>query len=170
MSEIRDILRQLLQSDNYSAALVGTVEAVDKTANSCQVQPIDGSLVLDDVRLNPVIDESIKPIAITYPLKGSYVIVAFIDDDDRQGYVALCGQPEEISFEIDGFKYLLNENGLVFNGGDNGGLINIGQFLSKLNANMNAIIAASKAAYTAQTAIDASAGINAFNLAIKAYS
>lgn len=57
-------------------------------------------------------------------------------------------------------------NLVEFNGGGNGELININDITTKLNARFTLFKNSIIAAFTAQTAIDGSLGVNAFNTAI----
>ena len=97
------------------------VISVDKDLNTCDVEPLDGDAGLLDVKLTAT--EENQTGLIVYPEIDSSVIVTFLDKDTA--FVSMCTEVEEV----------------VFNGGTNGGLINIDTLILGLNKN-NAILTA----------------------------
>lgn len=102
------------------------VNSVDKTLNTCDVSPLDGDAEIFDVKL--IATESQKGF-IKYPVKGSNVIITFIDKDTA--FLSLCTEVEEV----------------IYHDGSNGGLININTLISELNKN-NQILTAIKDGFT----------------------
>ena len=95
--------------------------SVDKYLNTCDVDPLDGDAGLLDVKLTAT--EGNQTGFIVYPEIDSSVIVTFLDKDTA--FISMCTEVEEV----------------VFNGGTNGGLINIDTLILELNKN-NAILTA----------------------------
>ena len=106
-------------SEVYSK--VCKVISIDKDLNICDVEPLDGDAGLLDVKLTAT--EGNQTGFIVYPEIDSSVIVTFLDKDTA--FVSMCTEVEEV----------------VFNGGTNGGLINIDTLILELNKN-NAILTA----------------------------
>ena len=97
------------------------VVSVDKYLNTCDVDPLDGDAGLLDVKLTAT--EGNQAGFIVCPEIDSSVIVTFLDKDTA--FVSMCTEVKEV----------------VFNGGVNGGLINIDTLILELNKN-NAILTA----------------------------
>ena len=106
-------------SEVYSK--VCKVISIDKDLNICDVEPLDGDAGLLDVKLTAT--EGNQTGFIVYPEIDSSVIVTFLDKDTA--FISMCTEVEEV----------------VFNGGTNGGLINIDTLILELNKN-NAILTA----------------------------
>jgi hypothetical protein len=99
------------------------VDSIDSDLNTCEASPIDGDAQLLDVKLTAT--EGNQKGFIVIPEVGSNVIVTFIDKDTS--FVSMCTEIESV----------------VFNGGSNGGLINIETLISELGKN-NLILEAIK--------------------------
>lgn len=100
-----------------------TIDSIDKELNTCEVSPVDGDAELIDVKL--IATEEAQNGFIIYPAIDSVVIVTFIDKDTA--FLSMSTDIDEI----------------VYNGGNNGGLINIETIKAELNKN-NAILNAIK--------------------------
>ena len=96
------------------------VTAVDKSARTVDVEPLDESADIKAVRLQPDISKSTGLVQI--PRNGSMVVVTFINE--ATAFVSLVTDPEEIIIDTDQ---------VTINGGGNDGLINIRDLVTKLN-------------------------------------
>lgn len=102
---------------------VGTVTAVDKDKRTVDVER-DSLPEMFDVRLNAV--TSPTGVLTIYPTKGSYVLVAIIDNNPVDAFVLTCTDVDEI----------------VFNNGEYGGLLKVDAIVSEIQAvkdDLNAI-------------------------------
>ena len=89
--------------------------------DTCSVE-LDG-LTLTDVRLRAVVNGENSKILVT-PETGSYVLVADLSGDFSQ--LAVVGYSEVEKIEVDA-------DNIVFNGGDNNGLVKIKELTDRLN-------------------------------------
>jgi hypothetical protein len=112
-------------------SFVGSVVEVDVDERTCVVDPVDTG---EDGRFYGVrIQGSIGAGAGVFmsPTIGSYVVVTMLNE--ATGFVSIMSEVDEILIDCDS---------VVFNGGNNGGLINISDLtteIQKLNANFNAL-------------------------------
>lgn len=128
---------------------VATVVSVDLVEYTAIVLP-EGEAELE-VRLKAGIDGVVDGI-VEVPEVDSDVLISLIGNDPDNAYIAKCSKVEKI----------------IMFGGELGGLIKIEAMLAQLNNRFNLLKAAAIAGYTAQAAIDGSAGLNAYNAAITA--
>ena len=78
MSSIRDAIRQLAQTDGETAALVCTVDEIDKEARTVDCTPINEGAPLLGVNLQA--NQGSDFGLVIYPEKGAYVVVGFVAD------------------------------------------------------------------------------------------
>ena len=98
---------------------LGTVEAVDEQAQTCDVK-IDEGYIIYDVRLTSVEEAEIVMI----PKVGAWCVVAIIDNEESLTYA--------MGFSaID--KILANVEEVVINDGDNGGLVNVSALIDEID-------------------------------------
>lgn len=140
MSELRDLLLQAVK-ENVKKTVTGTVIAVDKKNSTCDVKPLNGEAEYLDVKLKAVIDGNDLGLVL-FPEVGSSVIVAIVEDKATDAFVAQYSEIESCLMVVGKkFKLFLNQGGrlevdadqVVFNGGKNGGLINIISLVAKVN-------------------------------------
>lgn len=113
---IKDLARQAAPSQMQ----LGTVEAVDEQAQTCDVK-IDEGYIIYDVRLTSVEEAEIVMI----PKVGAWCIVAIIDNEESLTYA--------MGFSaID--KILANVEEVVINHGENGGLVNVSALIDEIDA------------------------------------
>lgn len=146
MSDIKDIIRQLAQPDGETVALVCTVDEVDKDARTIDCTPINEGAPLLGVNLqaNQEADYGI----CVFPEKGSFVVVGFVADG-AAGVVLLTEKIESAEIVIgdtsavmdaDGVRIdtakmsaHINQEDIIFNGGDLGGLVKVEDLTKRLN-------------------------------------
>lgn len=122
---IKEIIQRIVRDEEELYSVIGTVTAVDEDARTIDVQPIDGSAEILDVKLQANIDGSSGFVLI--PEEDSEVVVTFLGKDTA--YMALATDVEKI---------LIDTEEITINGGDNGGLIIIQNLVDKINALENA--------------------------------
>jgi hypothetical protein len=138
--ELKNAVKRLVEDLINVQTLVCTVVSVDKNADTCEVEPVNGEANLTDVRLKAIIeDPENPPLAIckivVYPKVGSTVIVSIIEDNPNVAYVGIISEIDEILIIMGGaFKMHLKPDGnLEFNEGLLGGLVKIQELITKLN-------------------------------------
>jgi hypothetical protein len=130
MSRIAEYIRKLAEAEEVGIeAFLGTVTAVDEEARTCNVQPL-----LDDAEFINVwlqgSSESDEGLVVI-PAVGSDVVCIAIDD-----FQAVVINTTSVD------KILIDSPLVEFNGGDNGGLINISDLqtqIGKLNSSLTAL-------------------------------
>lgn len=113
-SNIREILRLIVAEEKVFSK---TCKVLSVDGNFCDVEPIDGSADILDVTLSPTgTGVRLKPTI------GSFVQVTFISD--TEAYISAFSEVDKIEVDC---------NDIVFNGGNNDGLVLIQQLVTKLN-------------------------------------
>jgi len=151
MNEIKQVIQRLAKTSDELYSLVAKVDSVDEIKRVCVVSPINESAQIFDVRLQSSLSATKGIVSI--PKKNSYVVVTFLTTN--VAFVSLCTEVDKIIIDCDN---------IVYNGGDNDGLVNINQITTSINSQFTALINAIKVAYTAQSAIDGGLGSTSFNI------
>jgi hypothetical protein len=149
---LRILVRSIIQNEELYS-VVCTVDQVDEDKRLVDVTPIDGSAPITGVRLQ--VDESMDSGVVIIPKANSRVTVAFLNKN--AGYVSQYSDIEKILFKVGSSSGEISDDGVILNGGDNGGLINISDLVQKLNTieqDLNAI----KMAFTTWTPIPSDGG------------
>lgn len=89
---IRDLLLELVKGQNLYSQLA-KVDAVDKSALTCDVSPINGDAKIFDVLLQTGKGKG----WVAYPKKGSVVMVTMVSKDS--GFVSMLSDVEKFSLE-----------------------------------------------------------------------
>jgi hypothetical protein len=100
-----DLIRRIIKSDDEIYSVPCTVTSVDKTANTCDVTPLNDSADLVDVRLQTQPGKGF----IAYPVVGSVVMVSFINKDE--GFVSLLSDVDTFDMQTqnESLKALLTD-------------------------------------------------------------
>lgn len=103
MENLRDLLIKATATSDEKYCMVCTVLAVDKTAGTCDVTPLNGAADLVDIRLQAQAGSGL----VVYPLVGSTVIVSFLNKDD--GYVSMVSEVDAYTLknQSDSLKTIL---------------------------------------------------------------
>lgn len=117
---IRAGIKALSRQAAPSQMQLGTVEAVDEQAQTCDVK-IDEDYIIYDVRLTSVEEAEIVMI----PKVGAWCIVAIIDNEESLTYAMGFSAIDKILAHIEA---------VVINEGDNGGLVNISALIDEIDA------------------------------------
>ena len=110
---------------------VGTVKEVDAKEGTCTVER-DGAPELNEVRLNAVIDEGVKDCFRVIPSVGSYVLVMLLGDA-TEGLVVATSKIDRVTMRTGDVTVDVSADGVTFNGGKLGGLIDIAKLTEKVN-------------------------------------
>ena len=119
----------LMAAVDVPAVLSGKVLEVDSEARTCNID-IDGT-TLPGVLLQPLIDNT-TGIAI-FPKVGAQAICLYNAEWD--GWVLLqASDIERVQLNIGDTSIEVSADGVLFNGGDNDGLVNVSTLKSAFNA------------------------------------
>lgn len=110
---------------------IGTVKGVDAKEGTCTVER-DGAPELNEVRLSAVIDERVKDCFRVIPAVGSYVLVMLIGDA-TEGLVVATSGIERVWMRTGDVTADVSAEGVIFNGGKLGGLVDIAKLTEKVN-------------------------------------
>ena len=110
---------------------LGTVKEVDEREGTCVVERDDGP-DLYDVRLNAVIDEAIKDRVMVVPAVGSYVWVMSLREL-TDGLIVATSKIARVRMQTGDITMDLSAEGILINGGQSGGLIDIHKLTEKVN-------------------------------------
>lgn len=120
LSEIREKIKRIAKGNGSFTCFTAKVVSVD--GETCDVE-LDG-MKLTDVRLRAVANGEESKILVT-PKTGSHVLV--VDLSGNLSQMAVVGYSEVEKIEIDA------TDKIIFNGGNNKGLIQIEKLTQKLN-------------------------------------
>lgn len=146
MSDLRNIIRQLARPDGETAALVCTVDAVDKSTRTIDCSPINEGAPLLGVNLQA--NQGAGFGLCLFPEPGSHVVVGFVADG-AAGAVLLTEKIESaeivigdssavmdadgLHLRVGGISASLDKNAVTFNGGQLGGIVKIQDLTDRLN-------------------------------------
>ncbi len=130
MNNIKEIVKALA-SDGDKTALVCKVTAVDRDKRTIDCEPINETAPLLSVNLQANQGSSFG--VVEYPKVGSYVICGFMAGG-AAACVLLTDEVEEIDVEVGSSTINVKDGKIAMNGGNNEGLINIKDLVSRLNA------------------------------------
>jgi hypothetical protein len=106
---IADLLNKIIDPNTEgSFSLVGTVIEVNEHDRTCDVEPLNGTAVLYDVKLQA--NENSDTGFVVFPKKGSTVIVTFLNE--KTGFVSLFSDPDKTEIVVGGQRIFFNKNGL----------------------------------------------------------
>jgi hypothetical protein len=129
MKTAKDLSKAIKQLVGNSDKVIATVTSVDKNLSCCDVE-IDGN-ELGNVRLQAIVKENVKGCKL-YPAVGSKVVVEQLNDKG-DWMVTMLSEIEEVLFEVGDLSFKMNAEGIVFNGGDFGGLVKLESTVDRLN-------------------------------------
>ena len=106
---IGDLLNKIVgDTEGSYFSLVGRVLAIDKDARTCDVEPLNGTAILYDVKLQA--DENSDNGFLAMPVKNSHVIVTFLNN--KTGFVSAFSTLEKFEIVIGGQTFLIDKKGL----------------------------------------------------------
>lgn len=104
MSNLRDIIQELIKDNEELYSKVCTVLAVDKTKRVCKVSPIDGDAEIFNVRLQSNVTGEFG--LVLFPVIDSAVTVTFLSKDFA--FVSQTSTIEEIKLDIGDFSLFID--------------------------------------------------------------
>lgn len=125
LSEIKESIKKMTSKGGAGIVFTAKVKSVD--GETCNVE-LEG-ITLTDVRLRAVVNGENSKILVT-PKTDSYVLV--VDLAGNLSQLAVVGYSEVEKIEVDTDK-------IIFNGGNNNGLVKIEELTNKLNELSRAI-------------------------------
>lgn len=130
--ELRQSIRRMVSVPTQ--VIEAEVTAVDKDADTCTLEPVNGDATMVNVRLRSIIDNADAGLRI-YPVIGSIVLAGIIANDDNRAFVLATSDIESISMDgPNGFQLRLKNDGtLELNGGTLGGLVIVENLVDNLN-------------------------------------
>jgi len=96
LANLRDIVRELIKDNEEIYSMVCKVVAVDETLRTCDVEPIDGSAAIFDVRLQSKNETGVGLVA--FPSVDSDVTVTFISKE--LAFVSCTNQIDRVQLNI----------------------------------------------------------------------
>jgi hypothetical protein len=127
MSKIAEYIRMLARQEG-TRIYPATVTAVN--GSTCDVTPLSGDAELEQVRLNSDVSNDLGILCT--PTVGSIVLVAEISETDA--LVVMFAEIDKISLKIGASTLEITDGLIEMNGGNNDGLVVVGDLVSKLNA------------------------------------
>ena len=110
--------------------LSGGAPSVDRDARAVDCEPLDESAPILGCSLQG--DQEGEEGFLLLPKVGCYVIVGLVDGQDT-GVVLLTDELDALEVKIGDKTLVFSSEGIVFNGGDLGGLIKVEELTTKLN-------------------------------------
>jgi len=105
---IADLLNKLVTPTEGGISVVGKVVAVNESDRTCDIEPLNGTAILYDVKLQA--DETLDKGLVIFPVDGSNVVVSFLNS--QTGFVAQWSTIEKIECVIDGQKLFFDAQGV----------------------------------------------------------
>lgn len=151
MSAIKELIEKIVAGKITVPILLCTVESVDKNNCTIDVKPVNGNADMFEVRLRSIIDDK-DTGQVIFPAKDSHVLVGLIDNNVNSACVIQYSEIESIQTIIGtGNKTLYDKDAIkidwkkvIFNGGNNKGLVKIMPLVGRINNlenNLNGLIA-----------------------------
>lgn len=130
-----DIYGQIAQTIKKMGTAHGVIlfSAEVKSVNGDTCTLIIGSLELTDVRLRAVVNSENDKIVVT-PKAGSRVLAADMSGGSYRDLVVLSySEIEKVEVAIEQTTCTIDKDGIVMNGGNKGGLVNIDDLVAHIN-------------------------------------
>jgi hypothetical protein len=106
---ISDLLNKIIDPNTEgSYSLVGTVIEVNESDRTCEVEPINGTAILYDVKLQA--NETRDKGFVIFPTKGSEVIVTLLND--KTGFVSVFSDFDKAEIVTGGQRLFFDAKGL----------------------------------------------------------
>lgn len=118
---IEEAIRKVSRDKAGMSTALGTIKSVDRDKLHCTVAR-EGMPDLQEVRLKPSLLKDGSSL-IVWPRVGSPVLVGFIENSPVDSFIASVDEVDEVSLMIDKTSVKISAEGVVFNGGELGGLV-----------------------------------------------
>lgn len=135
MSNIADIVRKMVRGEIPVQVTVCKVLSVDQGNCTIQAEPVNGHAEMHNVKLRAAADGANTGFVL-FPVPGTHVLVASIDNNVNNSFVVMIEQFDRLRISQDnGFSLEVNPQGQVlFNGGNQGGMVIVGNLVARLNS------------------------------------
>ncbi len=151
---ISDLLRQITQPTEQIYSVVAKVISVDADAHTADVCPLSGDAEIYDVRLGCGGDYGLEIL----PAVGAVCVVTFISATDT--YMAMVSDVQCYNLKSGDMSMQVSADGVVFNGGKNGGMVMIKELKEALDSIKKQVDAIHSAIPAALSAVGAGAAAN----------
>jgi len=128
MDKLGKAIRELV-GDMTTYAILAKVISVDENRRTANCEPLNGDAIFKNCRLNA--QENNENGFVFIPKINSIVIIMKIDEN--KAYVAMFSEIEKVLQKVGNTEIEINSSEIIFNKGNNGGLIKISENVSKLN-------------------------------------
>lgn len=115
--------------NRYSTITIG--KAVNIRDGVCDVDR-NGAPKLLDVRLN-ALEEIGESYATIVPVENSFVLCGVIENTKEDAVVLTCSEVQKIIWKVGEMQLDVTADGIVMNGGDNGGIPIVAKVTDRLN-------------------------------------
>ncbi len=165
MTKIAQAIKQIVKPMIVTQVIRGEVVAVDKENDTCEVKPLRGGAEYLDVRLKATIAQTDVKLVV-YPAIGSIVHIGIIENNKADTFVTQITEFESVLIQNKtDFKLHLNNDlklevdakEIVFNGGDNKGMVKSPDLVKELNKN-NQLLTAIMGVFNASPIFEAGGG------------
>ncbi len=157
MKEMEELILAVLRK--HFPTIITTGTAVNVTDSICDIERA-GLPVLQGARLNVV--DNVENYVTTVPKEGSEVL-AVLPDGRGQAMVIGCSEVEKVIWRVGDSKQEFRHEGIVYNEGENGGMVKVQELEQNLEYLKNYVQAINTALPGAFTAIGASSAANGAN-------
>lgn len=171
--EIRDALKEFASKVGPLGSVLGTVKSVDAGAFTCVLYDEDSNTELIDVRLRPVLDDN--DFLTVIPKVDTWALAIRIEEDEDWMILAV-GEADKWKIKIGNTTQEIASTGIVFNGGNLGGMAKIAQLNNNFNSlkvyceAMKAAVSSGLSAVGVAMAANGGTGATAFNTAMASQS
>lgn len=104
MSNIRDIIKELLKDNEEIYSLIGKVVEVNRDKRVCKIEPVNGDAEIFNVRLQSKVSSEIG--LVLFPKIDSDVTVTFLSKD--LAFVSQTSEIEDIKLDIGDFSLFID--------------------------------------------------------------
>lgn len=139
MSSVKEIIQAIAKEVIPVQVVLCKVKSVDKDKCIIDAEPVGGTADMLEVRLKAIITDSNTGI-ILFPKKDTMVLVGLIGNNINQAFVVMMNEVEEAKLTLEGNEVLLDKDNakikwkqIEFNGGNNKGLVIVGNTVTEFN-------------------------------------
>lgn len=150
---IRDAINKIIEKRLPLMSIPAKVTAVDESKGVCDVEPLDGTAEIFDVLINAEQTDDAGIVAV--PAVDSVVYVTFVSKD--VAFISLSSVIDKVFIKINNISLEIDKDAAVFNGGNNDGIVKIGDLIGKLNTIENDLNSL-KAAFSSWVVVPADGG------------
>lgn len=120
---LEKVIAEQINKENFYP-IIGKAVNIDEEARTCDLEPIEDEAPRAGINLQSAQGGTTGMVVI--PKEDSFIVVSFFDS--TTGFVSLTSEVEKILIDTDLVEY---------NGGDNGGLVNIEDLVTEMNKAQN---------------------------------